>query len=292
VTLDRIAQKPKITCPKPTASRGSDTILTIHWREIASYLYDKSSELYRFGNLREAISALLADFAALNPHVSFTFNKVRYAATNPAWHKWRTDAPTSAHWYRPQDMRNLIAAHIKEKRNVPVRDFVSDFDGLTRIRTRTDVLATAELERTHLSDLVRGDDVDNAAVERLLAAMREHSRPVNPKRLGVIGRDHVERYFASLGAKANSFRYAKQAFIDDEGLPVVVEIALGINPDAKAQARQIMGLNWSPVLQVPSSDIYMDLADNQIRMDDPVFLLIHVARPRFDYTDHGKGAVS
>jgi DNA topoisomerase VI subunit B len=289
VTLDRIAQKPKITCGTSEGSREIGTILKIHWPEVASHFESDFRDLYQSDNLSDAVKALIEDYAAFNPHVSFTFNQVRRAATNPEWKKWRTDAPTSAHWYRPQDMRGLIAAHITE-RDMPVRDFVSSFDGLARSRTRADVLAKAHMERAHLSDLVHNGDVDNAAVERLLTAMREHSRPVIPKRLGVIGQDHLKRYFDSLGAKR--FEYRKMTFVDDEGLPVVLETGFAVKPDADSESKRIIGLNWSPIFKIPSGDIGEAISSQQVQSDDPVILLIHVARPRFEFTDHGKGSLA
>ena len=106
--------------------------------------------------------------------MTFTLNGARRAASNPTWSKWRTDAPTSAHWYRPDDLRALIAAHICQ-RDLPLRDFVGGFEGLARTRVRADVLEAACLKGSHLSDLVRGKDVDMASVTRLLEAMQERS---------------------------------------------------------------------------------------------------------------------
>ena len=130
------------------------------------------------------------------------------------------------------DLRALIAAHICE-RDLPLRDFVGGFDGLARNRVRADVLETAKLKGSHLSDLVRGKDVNMPSVTRLLEAMQTHSRPVQPKRLGLIGRDHLKQHFDSLGA-TKGFKYDRKTFYDDEGLPVVVETAFAIRPDAAA----------------------------------------------------------
>ena len=289
VLLDRIAQKPKITCTKTTAPIGIGTILNVHWNEVASYFDGGSSLSYR--NLHAAVEALLGEFAAFNPHVSFIFNGKRRSATDPDWQKWRPDQPTSAHWYRPEDLRARIAAHITE-RDLPIRDFVSGFDGLKGSRTRTAMLATAKMDRVHLSNLVRDGDVDMARVETLLGAMREHSRPVQPKRLGVIGQEHLAHYLKSLGGKPTSFRYHKKAFIDYDGLPVVLEIAFAIKPDAKQGWHCILGLNWSPVFKVPSGEIYRALSSCQVESSDPVILVISVVRPRFEFTDHGKGLIA
>lgn len=288
IALDRIAQEPRITCATTKEPAQIGTFLKVHWHEIAGYFSTDYRDLYQFDSLNEAVAALIEDYVAFNPHVSFTFNGERTAATDPEWRKWRTDAPTSAHWYRDQDLRSLIAAHINE-RDLPVRDFVSNFAGLARNRVRADVLAAAKIKGSHLSDLVRGDDVDMAAVRRLLGAMREHSKPVQPKRLGVIGQDHLKTYFESLGAKR--VEYHKKAAIDKDGLPVVVEMAFAVRP-AGTSSKYIFGLNWSPIFKTPSGEIGEAISNAQVERGDPVIVLIHAARPRFEFTDHGKGSLS
>jgi hypothetical protein len=224
-----------------------------------------------------------------NPHVTFTFNEVRHTATAPGWRKWRTDEPTSPHWYLPDDMRNLIAAHIRE-RDLPLRDFVAQFDGLKRNRSRADVLSQAKLKGTHLSDLVKGDDVDMLAVTRLLEAMRANSRPVHPRRLGVIGQDHLQRTVEALGG--NNFTYVKKVNFDADGLPVVVEIGFAIKKDAAERSRRIIGLNWSPTFKVPSREVGEAINGCQVSASDPVILVLHAARPRFAFADQGKGALT
>jgi DNA topoisomerase VI subunit B len=290
IQADRIAQQPKIAYTTTSESTKIGTILQIHWPEVSSYFKSYFQDLYQFGDLHEAVAALLEDFSAFNPHVSFIFNGDRRAATAPDWQKWRTDQPTSAHWYRPEDLRALIAAHITE-RDLLVRDFVENFAGLKRTRVRSDMLTAAKIKGgSHLSDLVRGGDVDMAAVQRLLDAMQEHSKPVQPKRLGIIGEDHLKRYFDSLGA--NNLKYHRKAFIDADGLPIILEIAFATKPDAAESSRRIVGLNWSPVFKIPSGEIGEAISGCQVESDDPVILLIHAARPRFEFTDHGKGAIS
>jgi hypothetical protein len=290
VELDRLAQKPKITCDITDAPFQTGTILTIRWPEVASYFSNNSSDLSQSHCLGDAVKALIEDYRAFNPHVTFIFNGVRRAASDPGWSKWRTDAPTSAHWYRPDDLRALIAAYICEG-DLPLRDFVGGFDGLARNRVRADVLEAAQLKGSHLSDLVCGKDISMASVKSLLEAMQNNSRPVQPKRLGLLGKEHLCQYFESLGA-TSGFKYHRKAFIDDDGLPVVCETAFAIRPDALQSSRRIIGLNWSPVLKIPSGAIGEAISSCQIASGDPVILLVHIARPRFEFLDHGKGALA
>jgi hypothetical protein len=290
VELDRLAQKPKITCDTTDAPRSTGTIVKIFWPQVASWFSNLYGDLFQYDSPSEAVEALIEDYRAFNPHVTFTCNGARRAASDPAWSKWRTDAPTSAHWYRPDDLRGLIAAHICE-RDLPLRDFVGGFEGLARTRVRADVLEAAQLKGSHLSDLLRGNDVDMASVTRLLEAMKERSRPVQPKRLGLLGKEHLRQHFESLGV-TSGFKYHRKAFIDDDGLPVVCETAFAIRPDATESSRRIIGLNWSPILKIPSGAIGEAINSCKVNSYDPVVLLVHVARPRFEFVDHGKGALA
>ena len=53
--------------------------------------------------------------------------------------------------------------------------------------------------------------------------MKEHSKPVKPKLLGPIGRDHFEQRCRDLGCEMDSFDYRKAEDVDDEGIPFLVE---------------------------------------------------------------------
>jgi len=75
-------------------------------------------------------------------------------------------------------------------------------------------------------------------------------------------------------------------------LPVVCETAFAIRPDALQSSRRIIGLNWSPILKIPSGAIGEAINSCQVNSYDPVVLLVHVARPRFEFVDHGKGALA
>ena len=235
-----------------------------------------------------ALRWLVASYAAFNPHATFHFGDLHLTASDPEWTKWRTDQPSSAHWYRVSDLRNLIAAYIAAG-DRPVRDFIAEFAGLSGTQIRQKVLAEADISGGRLSDFVVDDDIDQRKVERLLAAMRANSKPVKPQRLGIIGQEHLEQTLRAAGA-ANC-KYWKQATFDEEGLPLVIEIAFGVRNEADGQERTI-GLNWSPVLKVPSGHISEALNSCRVGHHDDVMLVIHLAQPRWAFSDHGKGALS
>jgi DNA topoisomerase VI subunit B len=287
VRLDRIAQKPNIS-HTTEASVNSGTSVKIHWPHVASYSSRRYQDFYQCESLNESLTNLIADFAAFNPHASLSFDGKHFPASNPAWRKWRTDHPTSAHWYRPADLRALIAAYINEG-DRPTRDFIAEFAGLSGTQVRKRVLTEAGITASRLSDMVVAGDVDMSMVERLLDVMRRNSKPVEPSRLGIVGRQHLESAMKRRG-DVGGFEYHKAVQIDDEGLPCVLEIAFGMKTEGSRDL--ILGTNWSTVFKIPSGAIANALNNCRVQTHDPVILLIHQARPRFAFTDHGKGAIA
>jgi DNA topoisomerase VI subunit B len=294
VRLDRIAQVPNISHDKARLVRKG-TCVKVHWTGIASVeAQDRNAEFYQGKTTAEALRNLVADFSALNPHATFKLalpnGKVStFPASDPGWRKWRTSQPTSAHWYTPEDLRALIAANIKRGKHTTLRDFIGEFDGLSGTQYRKRVLTEARLSASYLEDLVVDGDVGIAAVERLLVAMQQASRPVKPQRLGVIGKEHLQTALVALGVDPEGFTYRKGADIGKDGLPFVVEVAFGVTWGGCK--RLIVGLNHSPVFKVPSGHLSNVLTDCHVQRHDPVALLIHQGCPRFMFTDHGKGAI-
>ena len=138
---------------------------------------------------------------------------------------------------------------------------------------------------TKLSDLRHGDDIDMSTIRRLLGVMRKHSKPVLPKRLGLIGKTAIEA--AMMRFCTGGFRYKHAAITDEDGLPVVVEVAFGMGV-RDAGRKLVTGLNWAPVFTSPLEDI---LGWRLVQPNDDVIVFMHITKPRFTFTDHGKGQV-
>ena len=184
-----------------------------------------------------------------------------------------------------------------------MREFASEFRGLSGTAKQKQVTAQAGLDRAYLHDLVAGGQIDRAAVARLLAAMQQLSAPVKPEALGVLGEQHFRHRLGS-GADAPSFRYKRLSGIDAQGLPYVVECAFGITENLSLQGTHI-GVNWSVPLTNPLKENSFDGADgervwglggllesNHIDLDgDPIFLALHLICPQFRFLDRGKGSV-
>jgi hypothetical protein len=179
-------------------------------------------------------------FSRLNPHLSLTgtWNGgtcFDVHATAPDWKKCRPSDATSAHWYNVPRLSRLIGAEIAyaEDRGgrVPtVRDFIAQFRGLARTQIRATICDAVGASAISLRDFFEGGPTRIAA---LLSAMQSISQPVNPRSLGVIGRDHLAQRFAEEGCDEDSFDYRCVAF-EAGGLPYVMEAAFAHAPDREA----------------------------------------------------------
>jgi len=142
-----------------------------------------------------------------------------------------------------------------------------------------------------LSELVKDGDIDLPLVERLLSAMQEQSKPINPKLLGIIGQEHLTtRMVEDHGVEASSIKYIRKVGVDPLE-PYILEVALGIyRKELETRERTLItGLNWSPTMRNPIHEIDMALQEMRIDSYDPLCVVVHIAKPHFEFTERGKG---
>ncbi len=307
--VDRIQQQPVADISR---SREAGSLVRVHWPlgtssdddDVFTSRDDAAFDEDDWATQR--IIPLIEDFATLNPHATMIINffgeSSRIVATHPGWQKWAPSSPTSPHWYDPPHLERLLGAYITHDlhngRERTVREFVSEFKGLTSTIRQKRVLAESGLSRCPLSGLVDGRDFDHGLVERLLTAMKSNSNPVSPRPLGTIGHTHLKARFEALGIREGSFEYKKVANLGDDGLPQVTEVAFAALADEEAGRRLITGINWSaawvnPFRQLGTAGQSLDtlMSDRRFDGDRPIALLVHVAHPRVNYSDRGKSTV-
>jgi hypothetical protein len=255
---------------------------------------------------RDRFLQLADDFTFLNPHLTLIADwfgeRSEVAATTPAWRKWLPAHPTDSHWYTAERFERLVCGYLAHDaingRERTVRELVGEFHGLTGSAKQKAVLAETGLARLSLSAALRdGDGLDGAKTANLLAAMQRSVKPVQPRALGAIGKDHLARRFEGLGCAMESFQYRKVEGVAD-GLPAVVETAFAWRGDGGGSRRLIAGVNWSPGIVNPFRQLgrYGQSLDSVLQSQraghgEPVVLVLHLATPRAEYTDRGKSAV-
>jgi DNA topoisomerase VI subunit B len=307
VRMDRIGQELLIEPRTEPSDVKTGTQIVLHWPEGASLLqqpwpttfyndFDEGHDL-PVGDDMPAVLDLLRSYAVFNPHAHLVLRGevgcAEFVPTQPGWPKWSPAEPTSPHWYDRTRMVGLIAAMLaRERSGAPgqtVREFVSQFRGLTGSAKQKEVTDAARLTGCPLQALAAGDAVDEDKAADLLAAMQQAAQPVRAKLLGKLGQGHLRDFLANhFDVVPATVRYRVQTGVA-EGLPYVLEVAMAVKQDS-AQARTIRsGVNWSPAIGRLFGELDGLLGEMRVDSFDPVVLLAHLACPLVTYTDKGKG---
>jgi DNA topoisomerase VI subunit B len=249
------------------------------------------------------VRELIEKYAAFNPHATFSLQMpdltLVYPATAPGWSKWRPSDPTSPFWYEIDHLTALIAAYLNRERAGAkartLREFVAEFYGLSASAKQKAVLEIAALPRRYLHDLVEANAWRAEEPERLLEAMRRHAKRVNPKALGVLGRDHLSHVLCEQhGCEAETVSY-KKVVAETSGLPFVLEVACGVyraEVAGETSGRVMTGINWSATLTPPFEHLGTYLNTALVQQGDPVVVVVHLAIPRPTFRDRGKQALT
>ena len=298
VGVDRIAQRPVIAHQVDTDRVvKTGTRVRVRWPGLAPLGAKEASRHFLH---------LLPAYSLFNPHASFRLDigaeATHFDRTTPAYRKWVVNEPTSPHWYSADQLRALMAAYIAaERRGGPartVREFISEFRGLSGTAKQKTILSRVPLAGVHLHDLIKGGDVDRAVVTSLLEAMRAESKPVKPLALGPLGEPHIRMWLTTHGGTTETVRYKRLADVDDAtGLPFLVELAFAARKDHEPR-RLSTGINWAPTLVDPfrafeGYGLGLDglLNSLHVRPNDPVTFVLHLACPHLNYTDRGKSSL-
>lgn len=287
-TIDKIRQEPRVELTQEPCSRANGNKVAIAWPHIACSILTAA---------RPRILPFILSYAWLNPHASITITfggevgakSYTIPATDPAWRKWSPSQPTSPHWYDAERLGRLMSANIKraQDRRDPcksVRDFLGEFDGLSSTQRRATILEAVGVAHLALDQFL-GNATDLKRTGALLAEMQRHTKPVEPKRLGAIGRDHLCQKLGAEGAMPESVQY-KSVTLVDNGIPYLIEAAFGYCPgnykEGYVNRRLVTGINWSVAIGDPFRTIGMHgeslgsiLTDLECDAEQPVVFALH-----------------
>ena len=301
--VDHINNQPKITHTVARSAINVGTKITIDWPTNVQLL-DWAHE--RFKRLAES-------YVWFNPHLSLRVlwhdpEFINVSATNPNWEKWGPRNPTSPHWYDETRFQRYMAAHVARDRDLghrrTVREFVTEFRGLCGTAVQRKVLEEAGCSHQSLAQFFGVDRVNRAGLARLLTSMRKHSKPVTPKHLGVIGREHFKQRFLAAGGNEATFKYQRRNGMTTEGVPYVIEFAFGLHQSALTQGgtaatrKIVTGANWSVGIHNPfrtfgstGEGLEATLGTVRANAGSPVICALHLASAHIQYADRGKSSI-
>jgi hypothetical protein len=298
-SVDHIRQEPKITRTVTSSPVTCGTKITV----TLPFVRHESFDVDLIKSCKEEFLALAESFSWLNPHLSLRVvwngeTRIDAKPSCPTWHKWLPSWPTSAHWYDKSRFRRYMAAHIANRDNITVREFVSEFRGLSSTMKQKVVLEEIGASHVALRDFFGRHKINGDNIAKLLGAVKKHSKPVWPAQLGVIGKTHLYRLMEAAGGNPKT--------LDSEtnGVPRVLEFAFGIHREGLTAAghaprrKFITGVNWSPGIRNPfrqlgrgGESLDAIMAEVRANTSQPVIAVLHLASPWVTYTDRGKSAI-
>jgi hypothetical protein len=147
---------------------------------------------------KDSFLKLARSYAWLNPHLTLRVCLngevvIDAKASNTAWTKWLPSWPTSPHWYDKSRFRRYMAAHIAHRGNITVREFISEFRGMSGTAKQKKVLPEIGASHVSLHEFFGRHKAHGDNIARLLAALKQQTNPVPPTMLGVSARSTCSR---------------------------------------------------------------------------------------------------
>lgn len=218
-----------------------------------------------------------------------------------SWRNWLPSDLTSVYWYDLESLKRLLFSHIGANlnggRDLPLREFVRQFRGLSG-SAKAKVVCDQFPAISRLSDFT-GNEL---LVENLLEMMRQETSPPSPHVLGVVGEAHFLQCFHGwYGVKRHWYRKIADQVGD---IPFVFEVLLA---ETERQGDLYHGVNFSPTYDDPLSgnhlrcpefysDSFRDFLNNAhaspIDCDEHgaprTAAAIHLVCPALEFLDRGK----
>jgi DNA topoisomerase VI subunit B len=302
--VDHVNNEPKIVHTTAALPIRVGTKVTVKWPVESSLLVE----------CRHSFIELAGAYPWFNPHLTLRGTWlgeefINVEATNPAWEKWGPRNPTSPHWYDEMRLQRYLAAHVARDRdlgrNRTVREFIGEFRGLSGTAVQRKILEELGCSHQSLAQFFGIDQLNREGIAKLLATMQKHSKPVAPKHLGVIGRDHLKQRFLCAGGNAETFKYQLRKGTTSENIPYIVEFAFGLHEaglterDGPPVLRKIVtGANWSVGINNPfrsfgstGEGLESTLAKVRANSRQPVICALHLASAHIQYADRGKSSI-
>ena len=293
ISVDAVQQKPVVALEQERSKSKTGTTITVPWPNVS---------LIKLRAQKQQFLQIVRNCALLNPHASVRVDwdgeRTTYKAIDTGFTKWMPTDLTPPRWYDTARFERLLAAYANENGSRTVREFVSEFRGLTGSAKVAEVLEATNLARITVGEMFSSDGKPSPRTNRLLKVMQQQTTAVKPTDLGVIGKQNLMHRFEALGADLDSFQY-KRMLSRDTDLPYVIEVAFAYVPEENDPRVLMTGINFSPAIVNPfrqlgrgGEGLERVLAGQWVKSKDPVIVAVHFTCPVVTYLDRGKSAVA
>ena len=204
--VDHIKQEPKITHTTKPSKVVKGTRITVTLPRIDFY----GSSLIDY--CEERFLALAESYAWLNPHLE---SQGEMARQSPHQHqgveseleKVVAVVANIRPLVRCPRFRRYMAAHIDNRPTITVREFISEFRGMTGTAKQKAVLAETGASHVSLHNFFGLHKANTKNIQKLLASLKKHTKPVRPADLGIIGQEHFFARMEAAGGDPKTFKY-------------------------------------------------------------------------------------
>jgi DNA topoisomerase VI subunit B len=293
ISVDAVQQKPVAVHEQERSKKKNGTTITVPWPNVS---------LLKLRAQKAQFLQIVHAFAMLNPHASFRVDwdgeRAAYKAIDPDFSKWTPRDHTAPRWYDGTRFARLLGAYANENGSRTVREFVSEFRGLTGSAKVAEVLDATNLARVTVGEMFTNGK-PSPRINRLLLEMHQQTSAVKATDLGVIGKENLRLRFEALGADLESFQYKRMLGDADAELPYVIEVAFAYVPAEINDRVLVTGINFSPAIVNPfrqlgsgGEGLERVLAGQRVEAKDPVVVMVHFTCPVITYLDRGKSAVA
>ena len=247
----RSGRQPAIGYRTEPADRKNGTEITVRWPDLACSILDDATP--RFLQIAE-------DYCLAQPAPDAVRGLVRRVVdvdgdgARPGRNGSRRIRPRRTGIRRSAAAadRRLCRRRCRQAAIAPSASSSRSSAGFPRTAKQKAVLEALGLSRAPLSALVSDGAIDARPAARLFDAMRAQSKPVKPKLLGAIGRDHFERAAARSAARWSPSTIARSRTRTTTASPTSSRpLSAWRGEGCSRRARHGHGVNWSPGITNP-----------------------------------------
>src|SRR5260370_17486905 len=122
-----------------------------------------------------------------------------------------------------------MCGQIAHRGSITVREFISEFDGMSGTAKQKMALAETGASHVSLHDYFGRHKANGDNIAKLLAALQKYAKSIPPARLGIIGKARLYRMMVAAGGDPKTFPF-KPRFRETNRGPPTTQCPLGRHP--------------------------------------------------------------